>query len=75
MYGLRDKVVTVRVDSELLEKFKQAVQEKEGWRYKKTNTSDLMEKALKDYTSSSNSSNWKIRVALPAKRFAGVRDA
>lgn len=56
MYGLRDKVLTVRVDSELLEKFKQAVQIKEAGRYKKTNTSDLMEKALSDYTSSSNSS-------------------
>ena len=56
MYGLRDKVLTVRVDSELLEKFKQAVQKKEAGRYKKTNTSDLMEKALSDYTSSSNSS-------------------
>ena len=49
MYGLRDKVVTVRVDSELLEKFKQAVEKKEKTYWKKTNTSDLMEKALKEY--------------------------
>lgn len=49
MYGLRDKVLSVRVDSELYEKFKQAVEKKEKGYYKKTNTSDLMEKALKEY--------------------------
>ena len=49
MYGLRDKVVSARVDSDLLEKFKQtvAVREKNAWH--PTNISDLLEQALKDY--------------------------
>ncbi len=53
MYGIRDKVVTVRVNSELLEKFKQAVEKKEKCYYKKTNTSDLVEKAMQDYIKAS----------------------
>ena len=53
MYGIRDKVVTVRVNSELLEKFKQAVEKKEKSYWKKTNTSDLVEKAMQDYIKAS----------------------
>lgn len=49
MYGLRDKVVTVRVDSELYEKFKQTVEVAEAGHWKKTNASDLIETALKNY--------------------------
>lgn len=49
MYGMRDKVVSARVDSDLLNKFKETVKlvEKNAW--KPTNISDLLEKALKDY--------------------------
>ena len=53
MCGLRDKVVTVRVNSELLEEFKKAVDKKEKNYYKKTNASDLIEKALQDYIKAS----------------------
>ena len=49
MYGLRDKVVSARVDSDLLEKFKQTVSVAEKGYWKPTNISDLLEQALKDY--------------------------
>lgn len=54
MYGLRDKVVTVRVDSDLYKKFKQTVEERERGYWKKTNASDLIEEALKKYISIEN---------------------
>ena len=49
MYGLRDKVVSARVDSDLLEEFKQTVAEVEKNAWKPTNISDLLESALKNY--------------------------
>lgn len=49
MYGLRDKVVSARVDSDLLEEFKQTVAEVEKNVWKHTNISDLLENALKNY--------------------------
>ena len=49
MFGTRDRVVSVRVDSELYDKFKQTVEDAEKGYWKKTNASDLIEEALKKY--------------------------
>ena len=49
MYRIRDRIVSVRVDSELYDKFKKTVDSAEKNRWKKTNASDLIEEALENY--------------------------
>ena len=45
----RNKLVSVRVNEDLLNKFKAIVEIKDKYRYVKTNIGDLLEKALKNY--------------------------
>ena len=47
--GIRDRVVSVRVNSELYDKFRKTVDAVESICWKKTNASDLIEKALIEY--------------------------
>ena len=45
----RDKVCTIRVNSEKLTRFERAREQKEGNRWHPTNLSDLVEKAIDEY--------------------------
>ncbi len=45
----RDKMTTIRVNSELLDKFKQTVEEKEKNNISKTSLSDIVEKGMKEF--------------------------
>lgn len=47
--NFRDKMTTVRINSKLLEEFKQTVNLREKNYYKKTSLADLLEKAIKNY--------------------------
>lgn len=49
MYGIRNRVVSVRVDSDLYDKFRKTVDVAECGYWKKTNASDLIEEALRNY--------------------------
>ena len=47
----RDHNTSVRVNSTLLKKFKETVEQREKNRFKKTTISDLLEIAIKEYIS------------------------
>ena len=47
----RDHNTSVRVNSSLLKKFKETVEQREKNRFKKTTISDLLEIAIKEYIS------------------------